>query len=422
MDAKNAVKAAAGYLAQTPAQPLQSMPDPQPVQETAPAAPQTIHRTIDVESYHSSSPSQARSVYAPRQIEAAPSDYHSPTYVLTPPTEVSTNPKAIEYIPAHSVAPSQARSQFSVARSATCPELLTIGKAKSIASNSKPQSVVSVSKARSIAPSAAPSTLISSFVPDHEPRRSSEGSVHSHHSSKSKAKSSCSKSSRSRHEEAIESSPSPPPPGSKAPSKAPSKAASIVSSILGRDRDSKSKASKQDDFIDDLEIDELTEDDLDTVVPSDSISQAGSSRRHRSHRSRKHSDGSVVSKHSSTSKHSKHSSHRSHRSHKSRTHHDSDDENASRHSSESKSRRSHRPSVVSEPSDASTIKPVKSSSRKDSVTQGQYDDLFDEVQYGTGSVAVRGITPSMISAAGKNKNRSMTNYNLAQKLRAFEGS
>jgi hypothetical protein len=48
--------------------------------------------------------------------------------------------------------------------------------------------------------------------------------------------------------------------------------------------------------------------------------------------------------------------------------------------------------------------------------------LFDEVQYGTGSVAVRGITPSMISAAGKNQNRSMINFSVAQKMRQFEGS
>jgi len=180
-----------------------------------------------------------------------------------------------------------------------------------------------------------------------------------------------------------------------------------------------SQASKHDDFIDDLEIEELNEqfDDLETVVPSDSVSQIGSSsRRHRSHR--KHSDGSVVSKHSSTSKSSKHSS-KSHRSHKSRSHHDSDDD-GSHHSSESKSRRKHRPSVVSEPSDASTIKPVKSSSRKDSVTQGQYDTLFEEVQYGTGSVAVRGITPSMVSAAGKNSNRGMVKHSMAQKMKAFE--
>lgn len=428
MDAKNIVKAAASHLAQASSQPKQPLPAPQPTIETAPPTPESVHRNIDVQSYHSSSPPQPRSVYAPRQIEAAPASYYAPSHVSR--TQVAS-PLAIEYAPAQSVAPSQARSRLSVARSVTNPEFLTVQKARSVASTAKPQSVVSVSKPHSVVHSVAPSTLISSFVPDHEPRRASEGSVLSHHSSRSRAKSSHthasrqsshSKHSRSRHSEAIDSSPSPPPAGSRAPSKAPSKAASIVSSILGRD--AKSNASKHDDLIDDLEIEELTEDDLDTVVPSDSVSQAGSSSRrsHRSHRSKKHSDGSVVSKHSSTSKHS----HRSHKSHKTRSHHDSDDD-ASHHSSEykSKSRRPHRPSVISEPSDASTVRPVKShATRKDSVTQGQYDGLFDSVKYGTGSVAtmpVRGITPSMISAAGKNKTRTVVRHDMAQKARLFDG-
>jgi hypothetical protein len=448
MDAKNIVKAAAGHFAQASSQPTQPLHDPQPTNEIATPTPESVHRNIDTQSYHSSTPPQPRSVYAPRQIEAAPADaqsHHSstppqPRSVYAPrqieaapasyysPSHISraqtAEPLAIEYAPAYSVAPSQARSRYTAARSVTSPELLTIEKARSVASTAKPQSVVSVSKARSVAHSVAPSSLISSFVPDHEPRRVSEGSVYSHHSSKSKARSSHthaskhsshSKHSRSHPSEAPESSPSP-PPASRAPSKAPSKAASIVSSILGRD--TKSSASKNDDFIDDLDIEELTEDDMDTVVPSDSVSQAGSRRSHRSHRSKKHSEGSVVSKHSSTSKHS----HHSHRSHKTR---DSDDDNDSQHSSESKSRRRHRPSVVSEPSDASTVRPIKpSSSRKDSVTQGQYDGLFDEVKYGTGSVAtlpVRGITPSMVSAAGKNKTRTVVRHDMASKARLFEG-
>jgi hypothetical protein len=454
MDAKNIVKAAAGHFAQASSQPKLPLSDPQPTNETA---PESVHRNIDAQSYHSATPpqtrsvyaprqidaqsyhsstppqprsvyaaqqidaqsyhssasSQARSVYAPRQIEPAPSSYYSASQVSKAQPAA---PLAIEYVPAQSVAPSQARSKYTATRSVTSPELRTIEKARSVASTVKPQSVVSVSKPASVAPSAAPSTLISSFVPDHVPRRVSEGSVHSHHSSRSKAKSSYtetsrhtsrSKHSRSHHSEAVESSPSP-PPASKAPSKAPSKAASIVSSLFSRD---KSTASKNDDFIDDLDIEELTEDDMDTVVPSDSISQIGSTtRRHR----KKHSDGSVVSKHSSTSKHS----HRSHRSHKTR---DSDDDNASHHSSESKSRRRHhRPSVVSEPSEASTVKPIKSKSRKDSVTQGQYDNLFDEVKYGAGSVAVRGITPSMISASRKNETRTVVRHDMAQKARIFE--
>jgi hypothetical protein len=439
MDAKNIVKAAADHIAGASSQPKAPLQDPQPTDETA---PESAHRNIDAQSYHSSSPPQPRSIYAAsRQIEAAPSSYYAASQVskaptsaprqieAAPPTYYSAShvskaqtatPRAIEYAPAHSVAPSQARSKYTLARSVTSPELLTIENARSMASSAKPESVVSVSKARSVAHSVAPSTLISSFVPDHVPRRTSEGSVHSHHSSRSKARSSHtetsrhtsrSKHSRSHHSEAIESSPSP-PPASKAPSKAPSKAASIISSILGRD--AKSSASKNDDFIDDLDIEELTEDDMDTVVPSDSISQIGSTTSRRRHKSKKHSGESVVSKHSTVSKHS-----RSSRSHKSSR----DSDNESNHSSESKHRRRHhRPSVVSEPSDASTVRPIKPSSRKDSVTQGQYDGLFDEVKYGAGSVAVRGITPSMISAADKNKTRTVVRHDMAQKARLFDTS
>ncbi|CAO2656282.1 Nn.00g050850.m01.CDS01 [Neocucurbitaria sp. VM-36] len=428
MEAKATVKAAVGHLAQASSQPTQPMQvqDPQPTYETAPP-PQSVHRNIDAQSYHSATPSRAGSVSAQRQIEAAPASYYSPSHVSVSRTQI-TEPRVIEYAPAYSVAPSQARSRLSVQRSMTSPEMLTIEKARSVASTSKPQSVMSVSKPQSVVHSVAPSSLISSFVPD-VPRRSSEGSVHSQHSSRSKAKSSHTHASRhtshsrSSRKEVDESSPSPPAPASKAPSKVASKAASLVGSILGRD--TKSTASKHDDFIDDFEIEELTEDDIDTVVPSDSISNAGSSSRrshrsHRSHRSKKHDDESVVSKQSSSSKHSK----RSHRSHKTRSHHDSDD-SADEYE---KRKRSSRPSVVSEPSDASTVKPIKPASkvgsRKDSVTSGQYEGLFDEVQYGTGSVAtmpIRGITPSMISAAGKNKNKGVVNYAHAQRMRAFEG-
>ncbi|KAH8724614.1 hypothetical protein GQ44DRAFT_256927 [Phaeosphaeriaceae sp. PMI808] len=285
MEAKNIVKAATGHLAQASSQPKSSLPDPQPVAQSVAPAPELAHRNIDAQSYHSSTPPQPRSVYAPQQIEAAPPTYYSASNVSR---SQASGPLAIEYAPA-SVAPSQARSRYSVARSVTSPELLTVDKARSIAASAKPQSVYSMSRTQSVAHSVAPSTLISSFVPDHVERRVSEGSVVSHQSSRSKAKSShtsaskqssSSKHSRSHHSEAIESSPSP-PPASKAPSKAPSRAASIVSSILGRD--TKSSASKNDSFIDDLDIEEVTEDDLDTVVPSDSISQIGSSHSRRIH-------------------------------------------------------------------------------------------------------------------------------------------
>lgn len=234
-----------------------------------------------------------------------------------------------------------------------------------------------------------------------------------------------------------------PPPASKAPPKVPSKAASLVSSILGRNK----RKDDDDDFIDDLDIEEESENewnDLDTVVPSDSISQIGSAprRKHRSHRSKKHDDDGESSasrrskKHnddgeSSTSRRSSRKHHdddtssrvsRSSRSH--RTHHSSsaDDEDSSKH----KSHRSRsKPSIVSEPSDASTVRPGKSSSkaeRKDSLTQGQYDNLFDQVQYGNGSVPIRAITGSMVSAARKNPNRGMIKHSVAQKMRDFEGS
>ncbi|KAJ4350624.1 hypothetical protein N0V95_004583 [Ascochyta clinopodiicola] len=447
MEAKNTVKAAVGHLAQaSPPQP--PMQDPPPTYEPTPSVARSVksvHRNDDAESVHSSSPSrasQAPTVRGQKQIEAAPASYYAPA-----PSQVSLSrsqtaePLQIEYTPARSVAGSEARSRFSAHRSMTSPEMRTIEAARSVASVStaKPQSTApsrAHSVAQSVAHSTAPSSLISSFVPDHVSRKP-EGSVYSHHSSRSKAKSSHTHashhsshskhtSSRSRVEE---SSPSPPPPASKAPSKAASKAASVISSILGRDK----KSSADSDFIDDLEIEELTEDDFETVVPSDSISQVGSSRRthRRKHRSRtdelKDEAGTTVSKQSSGSKHSESSkhSHRSHRSHKSRSHHDDSD---SDHSTESRRKhRSSRPTVVSEPSDASTIRPVKGSStskdrRKDSVTDGsRYDDLFDQVQYGKGSVPVRGITPSMINAATNNKNRSVISFALGQKMKAFEG-
>lgn len=79
-----------------------------------------------------------------------------------------------------------------------------------------------------------------------------------------------------------------------------------------------------------------------------------------------------------------------------------------------------RPSVVSEPSDASTVKPAKSraGSRKDSVTGGGYD----VVQEGSvASLPIRGITPSMIGGeAGGSGGRSMMSYAMGQRLRPFE--
>lgn len=389
-------KAAVKQLAQGAEQPKLSMQDPQPIYETQ---PKSIHRNIsDTDSHYSTA---QRSAYIQRAIEAAPLSYHSPSYTTVPPTQVGV-PRAIEYAPAYSVAPS--RSQFTAHRSMTSPELMTAEKARS-----------TVSRVQSV----APSTLISSFVPDQIPRRSSEGSVASHRSSRSKAKSSHTHASRhtshSKHSSSRSRAASPPPP-SQAPSKPGSKAQSIVGSILGRD--TKSNVSKKDgDFIDDLEIEEI--DDADTVAPSDSISNAGSSSRrsHRSHRSSKHSSSSsTASKHSKSSRHS-HSSRKSHRSRHS-DYHSADEGNP------------RLPTVISEPSDASTVKPARSKasgsvSRKDSLMHGQYDGMFSgDVQYGAGTVAslpIRGITPSMINGGEEAKGRSMLSYAMGQKLRPFEG-
>ena len=433
MEAKNTVKAAVGQFAQAspPSQP--PMQDPPPMYEPAPSVARSVHRNDDAGSVVSATPSRASqmpSVRGQKQIEAAPASYYAP-----PPSDVTisrsnTQPLQIEYQPARSVAGSDMRSRFSASRSYTDPGMRAIEAPRSVASvsTSRPDSRAP-SRAQSVAHSTAPSSLISSFVPDNVPRKP-EGSVYSHHSSRSKARSShtdASKhSSRSRHTSSRDrDDSSSPPPASEAPTKKPSKAASVISSFFSRDK----KSSADSDFIDDLDIETASEDDdYETVVPSDSVSQAGSSRRthRRKHRSRteelREEAGTTVSK-------SSHRSHRSHRSHKSRSHRDDDSGSESDHSTESRRRhRSSRSTVVSEPSDVSTIKPAKHSSssrdkerRKDSVTEGtKYDDLFDQVQYGHGSVPVRGITPSMFSASTNNKNRSVISFAMAERTRAFE--
>ncbi|KAF2121830.1 hypothetical protein BDV96DRAFT_562408 [Lophiotrema nucula] len=404
-DAFLRAKALAADTKEQPKQrPALSLQDPQPIYDTP---PKSIHRNIsDTESQYYSSPrGEIRAIEAP-----PPRSYHAPTYVSVPPTQV-VDRRAIEYIPAYSVAPSKAPSLH---RSFTDPN------------------VVAVAKPRSVAPSAAPSTLISSFVPDQVQRRSSEGSVASHQSSRSKAKSH--HSHASRHTSKSRSrAPSPPPE--------PSKAASVIGSILGRD--AASSASKKD-IIDDLEIEDLDINDSDTVAPSDSISNAGSRRSHRSHRTSSRS-GSVVSKNSYSSKHS----HKSHRSRSKESHHSSS--RKSHHSSHSKhSSRSRRedspiaeeyhdvmqfmvpPTIVSEPSDASTVKPSKSSRvsvRKDSMMSGQYEGLFNGggnrgERWGHGghpagtmvSLPIRGITQSMVeeSRSSKSGKRSVASYAVGQ--------
>lgn len=440
-----AAMASVAQSAQGSGQPKLPQQDPQPVFETR-QLPPPVHRNISDSDSQYSSP-RTRSV---RAIEAAPSDHgllytRAPTQISvsrqleyapaqsTAPSRVSEyvpaasvapskavsrspEPRAIEYAPAASVAPSKAPSRAaelraieyapaaSVApsrlshRSKTSPELATAEKARS-----------TVSRAQS----AAPSSFISTFVPDEFERRNTDGgSVASHRSSKSK-KSSHTKHSSSRSRA---HSPSPSTPPSDAPSKIQSKVGSVLGSILGRGGDD-NKSIVSNPFRDEYEIDDYTDDDDDyTIAPSDSISQVSSShsrRKHRSHRSSKDKDensvaGSSASKHSRSSKHSS-KSHKSRSSAHSSHYHTADEE--------------FRNSVISEPSDASTIKPRKSKhpERKDSATD--YDEMFDRVQYGSGNVPVRGITPSMVKGGGPEdgKSKSVMGYKMAQRLRAFEG-
>jgi hypothetical protein len=436
-----AAMASVAQFAQGSEQPKLSQQDPQPVYE-AKQLPPHVHRNISDSDSQYSSP-RARSV---RAIEAAPSD-HGPLYARAP-TQISVSrqleyapmqfvassrvteyvpaaslapskaasrasePMAIEYVPAASVVHSKAMSRAaelraieyvpaaSVApsrlshRSKTSPEFAAVEKATS-----------TVSKAQS----AAPSSFISTFVPDEFERRNTDsGSVASHHSSRSK-KSSHTKHSGSRSR-AHSHSPSKAP--SDAPSKAQSKVGSVLGSILGRGGD-ENKSIVSNPFRDEYEIDDYTDDDDYTIAPSDSISQVSSSHSRRKHRSHRYSKdepsvtGSSASKHSRSSKHSS-KSHRSRSSAHSSHYHTAEEE--------------FRNSVVSEPSDASTLKPKKSRhpGRKDSATD--YDEMFDRVQYGNGNVPVRGITPSMIDGGGQEerKSKSVMGYKMAQRLRAFE--
>lgn len=382
------------------------------LQQQQQQAPLAIQDAQPVYSSASRSVVSGTSAYGPRAIEAAPPSYHSPSYATVPPTQINAaggERLAIEYAPAYSVAGSQTHSQFAPPRrSVTSPELSTV-------SMSKARSTVS--RAPSAVQSVAASTLISSFVPEHVERRGSEGSVYSSSSRAHKAKSHV--STHSKH------------------SSSKSKPASIVGSILGRPSPS-TTSSHKDPFADAYEIvdiDDLDDVDVDdaSVAPSDSISNVSSHRSRRSHRSshshhsskshksRKEKDGgdTVVSKHSSSSKHSKHSKHTS-ASKKSEKSHRSSPLREEWHDAESGAGKR---SVVSEPSDASTVKPAKSthsshsrsSKRKDSVTSGN----------GYETLPIRGITPSMIAgddgkAAATSK--SMMSYAMGQRLRAFEGA
>lgn len=364
---------------------------------------QATHRNFsETESMYSSADSRDR--YS-RALENAPQtakSYLNPTCVSVAQTSASKRNEDVEYIPASSVGP---RSTYS--RKSSAPSVISEMPKSSRAPSQAPSKALSQSPSKS--GSKAPS-LISSFHPDDDDRKSNaserRSSAPSAHSSRSKAdrldsvdesaerRSSAGsvRSSKSKAKSLISSfAPDqdrndypPTPPKSTAPSAVErrssansvhstkskaqeggsgSKAPSLLGSLLRRNKD----GGDGDDG----------PSDLDTVAPSDSISNAGSSRsslRRGSSRANE-GDDDAKSSHSRHSKHSKHSSSSKHSS-KSRRERDDDDDRKSHHSSRShkssSSRRSERkeedvvrPSNISEPSDASTVKPYKP--RKDSV-------------------------------------------------------
>ncbi|OJD38080.1 glyoxalase family protein [Diplodia corticola] len=383
------------------------------------------HRNFsETESMYSSADSRDR--YS-RALENAPQTAKNlnPTCVSVAPTSASKRNEDVEYIPASSVG---SRSTYS--RKSSAPSVIS----------EMPRSSRAPSQAPSKSGSKAPS-LISSFRPDDDDdrkshasearrssapsahssrsradrldsvdesaeRRSTAGSTRSHHSSKSKAKSLISSFAAEDREDYP-----PTPPKSTAPSaverrssaasvhstkskastakpQESSKAPSLIGSILGRN-----KASGDDDD---------GPSDLDTVAPSDSISNAGSSRSslRRSSRKEEREDGDDAR--SSHSRHSRHSKHSSHSRHSSKSKHRDDDDKKSHVSSRShkssSSRRSERkdddvvrPSTISEPSEASTIKPYKP--RKDSVVSLPTRKL-------EGSMVEGGKNRSVVSFAG----------------------
>ena len=382
-DSVKAEKEFNAFQASQREQPRLALQDPQPIYESP---PNPVHRNIsDTESYYST----PRQAYTQRAIEEAPRNYHSPTYASVPPTQVPE--QQYEYVAASAVGP---RSQFAANRSVSGPTAVQNSPGKSRA----PSSFISSLHQSEVIQGggAIPSEIMRAIAPSDYSQRTV---------TKSQTKSSYTSAGKSH-------SPS------KAPSAAPSAgpAGSIVGSVLGRDHSSESGR--------------IIDIDAETVAPSDSISQIGSSRRtHVSAASvarsaatkhtEKHSEAnSTVSKHTSASKHSSASKHTSASKH-SEAH-----SSASRHSKHStSSKHSHkssrtssrhgsdddnvvRPSAVSEVSDASTIKPAK---RKDSVigtggTNGQGG-------WGTVvSLPVRGITPSMVEESTGAKKRSVVSY------------
>ncbi|KAF2838601.1 hypothetical protein M501DRAFT_1004377 [Patellaria atrata CBS 101060] len=375
---------------------------PQPTYES-PSRVGVQHRNIsETESYYSSPPQ--RQQYA---IEAPPArSYHAPTYTTVPPTRVGGEAQSYyqyensEYIPAASVTghSQSPRSIYSGTRSVSSPSALNGGGHEYMTPPATPEKEPS---------------LISSFVPEEEthsstyskPKSSSGRTSHSTikapkstvstSTKTSKAKSSHSSSShksdrsdktatrKSSHER---SQYTPSPLGASAPltpsdASTPSKPPSIIGSVLGREASDYHSAVGGGIVLEEMD----SSDDIDTVVPSDSISQAGSSRSHRSRRSH-HSHHS--SRSPTRSHHSSHSKAKSSASRHS---------GSSRHSSHSKSSRREREDEFeieeykSETGSTSTVKPIR---RK------------EESRGTVVSLPIRGITPSMVegnSAVGKNR-------------------
>jgi hypothetical protein len=356
-----------------------------PAEAPRPSPLRVLYSVAETESagQASAAGTQPRAIEAPPVYYQSPT-YQSPTYQSVAPSQTTYFPaqQAIEYIPASSYAPSAAKSYVSAPRSS---------------------SDASTIKARSTADR---STLIGSFVPSEisnadrrvsVDRRSSAGSVHSVKSVKSSRSKSVHSSAtkQSSGEKSVKSSAKSSTP-SRSPSEVPlpsskggSKAGSIIGSILGRDQSDhvSEHDSRRDSFVsikgfESPRLEELrrSEDDLDTVVPSDSISNAGSSSR----RSRRSSHSGAKSTHSSHSKHSKHS--------KSSKHGSSRVSSSSKRSS-SKTADVVTPAAISEAGSTSTVKPIKRSESK------------------KGSVASLPIRPSSGSSVGGRK-RSVVSYAL----------
>lgn len=388
-----------------------------------------VHRNFsETESMYSSVDSRDRYSRALENTPQTAKSYLNPTCVSVAQTSASKR-EDVEYIPASSVGP---RSTYS--RKSSAPSVMSEMPKSSRAPSQAPSKAPSQSASKS--GSRAPS-LISSFNPNDDAksqaserrssapsvhssrsaankldavdenaeRHSSAGSVRSHHSSKSKAKSLISSFAPDQDRDDY-----PPTPErrssaasvhstrSKAKSSAStvkqegSKAPSMLGSMLGRNRAADTSDNEPSS-------------DLDTVAPSDSISNAGTSRSSQRRSSRANDGDDSKSTHSSRSKHSKHSSSSRHSS-SSKSRHDGDDDRKSHVSSRShkssSSRRSERekeddvvrPSNISEPSDASTVKPYKpGKERKDSVVSLPTRKL-------EGSIASHGPKRSVVSFAG----------------------